>query len=93
MQQVGGELASVLGELLRRAPAQEAVRLAWPLVCGPKVAARTRTLDLATGVLRVEVPDKSWAGQLLLLEQTYTREFARLLGSDLVRSIKFVLPR
>ena len=90
MQPAGSALPEVLGELLRAVPSDEAVRLAWPLVCGAKVAARTLPLEFSGGVLRVGVPDRAWCGQLAELELRYRQEFARLLGSEIVRQIVFV---
>ena len=81
----------VLGEALRRAPADEAARLAWPLVCGGKVAQRTRPLAFAGGVLRVGVPDQTWRAQLAELEHRYLNEFARVLGNETVEQIEFVV--
>ena len=51
-------------DLLRTRPAEEAVMLAWPLVCGKEVAARTRAVSFSEGSLIVEVPDTAWRNQL-----------------------------
>jgi predicted nucleic acid-binding Zn ribbon protein len=93
MQSAGSALSEVLAELLRVAPTEEAIRLAWPVVCGSKVAARTLPVEFAGGVLRVQVPDRAWCAQLSDLEQRYRQEFARLLGSDTVRQIEFSVGR
>ena len=80
-----------MGQVLRRAPASEAARLAWPLVCGGTVAKRTRPLAFMGGVLRVGVPDQTWRAQLTELEHRYIQEFARVLGNPTVEQIEFVV--
>ena len=90
MQPAGSVLPEVIEELLRVAPRDEVALLAWPIVCGPKVAARTRPTEFRDGILRVQVPGRAWCQQLSDLEQSYCREFARLLGRDIVRQIVFV---
>jgi hypothetical protein len=93
MQPAATGWAKVMREALRRAPAEEAVRLAWPIICGAKVAARTRPLVFVGGLLQVEVPDHAWRHQLQELEHRYLSEFAQLLGSGTVECIEFVLPK
>ena len=41
MESVRTGLRQIMSDLLRTRPAEEAVILAWPLVCGKEVAART----------------------------------------------------
>jgi hypothetical protein len=38
--------------------------VAWPEVCGPTIAARTRALELKNGLLHVVVPTASWRHDL-----------------------------
>ena len=89
MQVAGSVIPEMLAELLRVMPKVEAVRLAWSVVCGSRVAARTTTLEFARGVLRVQVPDRAWCAELSGLEAHYRREFQRLLGPGAVRQIVF----
>ena len=76
-------------DVLRGAPPEERAFLAWPVVCGASVAARTRPLAFEDGVLRVEVPDRIWRTQLLDLTPHYTAALQRLAG---VKRVEFVLP-
>ncbi len=80
----------ILGQVLRRGPIEESVPRAWSLVCGEPVAARTRVVEFSAGVLRVEVPDKAWRGQLQELAPRYVSEFCALLGEHTVERIEFV---
>ena len=93
MERAGAGLAKIMNELLRRMPSEEVPVFAWPAVCGQTVAARTRVLHFAEGVLRVEVPDFSWRTQLAELEPRYRRELELLLGSPSVRRVEFVVAR
>lgn len=91
MERVGTGLAKMARDLLRGAPADEVPLLAWPLVCGAAVAARTRALGCERGVLRVEVPDAAWRAQLADLAPQYVASFTQLVGSKRVERIEFIL--
>ena len=72
----------MLAEILRGAPPAEMPGLAWPLVCGNAVAARTQAVGFEAGTLRVAVPDAVWRAQLTELAPRYLASFARLLPAD-----------
>src|SRR6202043_2818619 len=75
---------------LRRVPQNEAPLLAWPLVCGSAVADRTRALEFAGAVLRVEVPDAGWKRELQGLAPRYLAQINRYAGQKVER-IEFVI--
>jgi hypothetical protein len=79
----------VLGSL-RHVPRNEAPLLAWPLVCGSKVAERTRALDFAGAVLRVEVPDAGWKREMQSLAPRYLAQLNRYAGQKVER-VEFVI--
>ena len=81
MEAVRTGLRNLMTELLRTRPAEEAVLLAWPIVCGKEVAARTTAASFSAGVLTVEVPDQTWRGQLASFVPRYINEYESLLGS------------
>jgi hypothetical protein len=91
MEPAGAGLAQIMTELLQNAAPEDAPRFAWPVVCGPQVAARTRALSFAGGVLRVAAPDAAWRAQLVELEGRYRQQFERLLGAGKVQRIEFVV--
>jgi hypothetical protein len=84
------DLQKVVVNSLRRAPKTEAPLLAWPLVCGSRVAERTRALDFVEAVLRVEVPDQGWRTQLMALAPHYVAAMNRYSAQP-VRRIEFVV--
>ena len=45
--------------------------MAWPIACGAKVSEKTRAVSLEDGILRVEVPDRTWREQLKTLAPRY----------------------
>jgi hypothetical protein len=90
MEQIGPGLEKVVAGSLRRAPAGEGPVLAWPLACGPKVAERTRALDFAAGILRVEVPDAGWRVELRELAPRYVAAINRHVSEN-VQRIEFVI--
>ena len=89
MESIAPGVEKILAGSLRRAPASEAPLLAWPVVCGSAVAARTRALEFSRGVLRVEVPDAAWRAELRHLEPRYV-SIANKYASGVSR-IEFVV--
>ena len=87
MERARDGLQKIVVDAIRRAPAAEAPILGWPLACGATVAARTRAVSYADGVLNVEVPDALWRNELVYLVPRYLatlNQFAR------VKRIEFV---
>ncbi len=79
-----------MSDLLRARPAEEAVIMAWPLICGKEVAARSQATAFSDGKLTVEVPDATWRSQLQSFAPRYLNEYQGLLG-PVVRSVEFKL--
>ena len=90
MQPAGVGLERVVARSLRKAPADQAPLLAWPLACGSAVAERTRALNFADGVLRVEVPDAGWRKELQTLASRYVAVVNRYVAENVTR-IEFVI--
>jgi Dna[CI] antecedent, DciA len=79
-----------VADSLRRVPRGDAPMLAWPLVCGSVVAGRTRALEFADAVLRVEVPDAGWKREMQSLAPRYVAALNRYAGQNVDR-IEFVI--
>jgi hypothetical protein len=90
MEQAGSGLEKIVIGSLRRVPQAEAPLLAWPLVCGSVVAKRTRALEFANAVLRVEVPDAGWKREMQSLAPRYVAALNRYAGQEVER-IEFVI--
>lgn len=88
MEHASPGLRRIMAGQLRRCPPEEAAVLAWPVVCGKEVAARTRAVGFADGSLTVEVPDATWRSQLAAFIPRYVSGFAELIG-PVVREIRF----
>jgi hypothetical protein len=89
LERASSGMEKIVAGTLRRAPAAEAPILAWPIACGSTVAERTRALDFAGGVLRVEVPDAGWKRELQSLAPQYLAVINRYT-SEGVKRIEFV---
>ena len=85
MEQAGAGLEKIVMSSLRRVPQGQAPMLAWPLVCGSMVAERTRALDFAAAVLRVEVPDAGWKREMQNLAPRYLAQLNRYAGQKVER--------
>lgn len=88
MESVRTGLRQIMQDLLRARPPEEAVLLAWPLVCGKEVAARTAAAGFSDGTLTVEVSDVSWRNQLQSFAPRYLSGYEGLLG-QVVKSVQF----
>jgi hypothetical protein len=80
MEPVRTGLRQIMQDLLRARPAEEAVLLAWPLVCGKEVAARTKAVSFSEGLLLIEVQDTAWRNQLQSFTGRYVSGYESLLG-------------
>jgi hypothetical protein len=92
MQHFREGLHKVIAEALRRAPADQIPLLAWPIVSGAAVAARTRALGFQGGVLHIEVPDAAWRAQLQGFAVHYAGRINQLTAVK-VEQIEFILAR
>jgi Dna[CI] antecedent DciA-like protein len=90
VEQAAVRLGKIVLDSLRRVPQGEAPLLAWPLVCGSVVAERTRALEFADAVLRVEVPDAGWKREMQGLTPRYLAALNRYAGQKVER-IEFVI--
>lgn len=77
-----------MSDFLKTQPQEEAALLAWPVVCGAEVAARTKALSFAEGRLTIEVPDANWRAQLSAFTPRYLSVFRDLVG-ELVKELRF----
>jgi hypothetical protein len=84
-------LAKIFRDLLEHAPPREVPVIAWPVVCGEKVASRTRAINFLEGILWIEVPDQPWKLQLMELAPQYVAAL-NTLGGERVRRVEFLLP-
>ena len=90
MEQAGPGIEKIVIGSLRRVPQAEAPLLAWPLVCGSTVAERTRAVEFANAILRVEVPDAGWKREMQILAPRYLAALNRYAGQKVER-IEFVI--
>jgi len=89
MEAIRTGLRQIMRNLLAARPQEEAVVLAWPLVCGKEVSSRTRAISFHQGNLTVEVADAAWRAQLAELAPRYLTALTELVGPA-VREVKFV---
>jgi predicted nucleic acid-binding Zn ribbon protein len=88
MESIRSGLRRIMSDFLKTQPPEEAPLLAWPVVCGPKTAERTRALSFSNGLLTVEVPDEAWRAQLREFTPRYLAGFNELVGG-VVKEVKF----
>jgi hypothetical protein len=90
LEQAGSGLEKIVVNSLRRVAPGDAPMLAWPLVCGSAVAERTRAVEFAEAVLKVEVPDAGWKRELQALAARYVAMLNRYAGQRVER-VEFVV--
>jgi hypothetical protein len=80
MQSTRHDLQTLAARVLKDAAPEEAVVLAWPLVCGSAVAERAAAVCFESGTLRVRVPDRGWQSQLEAFSRHYMDKLSRISG-------------
>ena len=65
----------------------------WPRLVGSRMARHTRAVAFREGTLRVEVEGSAWMHELGFLKRDLIIRINQHLGSDLVRDVRFVVPR
>ena len=85
MQSARQELQSLAARVLKDAPPEEAIVLAWPLACGSVVAERTQAVSFQNGTLHVRVPDRGWQVQLEDFSPHYRAKLTQLTGTNVER--------
>jgi hypothetical protein len=90
LEHAGAGLEKLVTDSLRRVPREQAPLMAWPLVCGSAVAERTRAVDFAAGVLRIEVSNAGWKHELQSLAPRYLAAINQYVGQG-VRRLEFVV--
>ena len=92
MEPARAGIHKIVTDLLRQAPADQAIGVAWGLVCGRTVSEKTKALRLDDGVLRVSVPDEGWRSNLGAFAPRYVELLQPMLNQN-VHSIEFVVER
>lgn len=88
MQPIRSGLRRIMTDFLQTQPRDEAAVLAWPVVCGPEVASRTRAVSFSEGRLTIEVPDSTWKNQLSAFIPRYISSLDELVPA-LVKELRF----
>jgi predicted nucleic acid-binding Zn ribbon protein len=65
----------------------------WPGIVGLRIARHTRCVGFRDGTLRVEAESSAWMHELGYLERDLVHKINRHLGDELVREVKFIVPR
>lgn len=90
MERARSGLKKIMADALKRSAPEEGPLLAWPLVCGPAVAAKTRAVEFSRGVLKIEAQDETWRRQLIDFAPTYVAALNQMV-SERVQRVEFVL--
>jgi Dna[CI] antecedent DciA-like protein len=81
-----------LGRSLRSMRDEDRLAAAWTVACGRAMAERGVVIGYQSGLVRVEVTDAVWMGQMISLRGTLQREMARIAELP-VAGIRFELKR
>jgi hypothetical protein len=85
-------LRGTLGRSLHSMRDEDRLAAAWTVACGTAMAERGAVMGYEAGVVRIEVTDPVWMGQMVSLRGTIQREMARIAGLQ-VHGIHFELKR
>jgi predicted nucleic acid-binding Zn ribbon protein len=79
----------ILGDLIRRQrPSPARTAFAWQLAVGPALA-RTTTVELSHGVLRIQARDPRWTREIQRAAATILPRLQHLLGNDTITELIF----
>ncbi|MDQ2832363.1 MAG: DUF721 domain-containing protein [Acidobacteriota bacterium] len=67
---------------------EDKLAAAWPVACGPALAQRGIVTGYSDGVVRIEVVDEVWMGQMMSMRTQLTGQLAQIAGVK-VREIHF----
>jgi predicted nucleic acid-binding Zn ribbon protein len=65
----------------------------WAQLVGSRIATHTRAVAFRDGTLQVEVDGSAWMHELGFLKRDLIVTINRSLGADLVRDVRFMIPR
>jgi hypothetical protein len=80
MQSMRDLLKQNLGRSLDGLPEIDRLEAAWPVACGPALAARARLFAYDSGLVQIEVASPAWFDQFLAMRPVLERELARIAG-------------
>lgn len=89
MHHAKATLSKIYGTAVQQVAGEQAPVIAWPLVCGFKVAQRTAALGYVNGELAVRVPDKIWRNELQCFQDRYVAALNQV-SRHKVKSIRFI---
>ena len=82
--------SGIVAEIIRRQPASSArTAFAWQLAVGPAIA-RSTTVDVVDGVLRVVARDAQWGREIRRASGTILPRMQHLLGNQPVKTLEVV---
>jgi Dna[CI] antecedent, DciA len=85
-------LRGSMGRSLRAMRDEDRLAAAWAIACGRAMAEHGAVVGYEGGVVRIEVSDQVWMGQMISLRGTLARDVARIAGLA-VSGIHFELKR
>jgi hypothetical protein len=81
MERMRDVLRGSLGRSLRTLPEEDRLAAAWPVACGPALAAHAEVLHLdGDGVLHVRVTGAEWMEQFVRMRSALANDLGRIAG-------------
>jgi hypothetical protein len=71
MEDIASGLEQIRATLLRSCDPKDAPAIAWPMVCGSRVAEKTQVSGFENASMTIIVPDKGWRSELADLAPRY----------------------
>jgi hypothetical protein len=92
MEKIRSVLQNSLGRSLRALPDEDRLSVAWMIVCGKILGARSSIVGYNEGIVKIEVLEGAWLEQVKSMTDHFKRELTRISGVS-VRELHFIVKR
>jgi hypothetical protein len=92
MEKIRSMLQNSLGRSLRALPDEDRLSMAWMIVCGKILGARSSVVGYHAGIVKIEVLEGAWLEQMKSMTDHFKRELPRISGIP-VTELHFIVKR
>jgi hypothetical protein len=92
MEKMRALLQNSLGRSLRALPDEDRLSMAWMILCGRSLAARSSVAGYSDGIVKIEVFEGAWLEEVRNMRDQLQRELPRISGVP-VTELHFIVKK